>query len=123
MSASAKVLETLRLQTCTDELHEVIMTIEMRKCKSQESSFFGYSNWSERQLQTRTLILNNIPSIHPYLCDYIAFNYGLLRECIEFANYYDHFMRSVKREEIKQKHALQLIDEKFADWMNQKDKS
>ena len=95
------------------------MTSEIEKCKTNAPPPLNYSEWSARQLATKYDIQNTVPSIPLYLCDYISFQYGFLRECIDFANFYDNFWKKTGYLN-KQKHAFDLIDEKFADWMNER---
>ncbi|WP_353169575.1 hypothetical protein [Acinetobacter sp.] len=96
------------------------MTTEAKKCKTSAPFPLNYSTWNARQLATKYDIQNTIPNIPNHLCDYISFQYGFLRQSIDFAKYYYEFWQKTNRHFTKKKYPFDLIDEKFADWMNER---
>lgn len=96
------------------------MTTLSINCKTYTKSALDYSSWGTRQLATKSYIQSAIPTIPIFLCDHISFQYGFLRNCIEFAYFYDSFCKKTNNNFLNKKNPCDFIDEKFADWMNER---
>ncbi len=89
-------------------------------CKTYTKSTSDYSLWSARQLATKSYIERAIPNIPIFICDYISLQYGTLQNCIEFTYFYDSFCKKSGIDYLDTGHPFNFVDEKFADWMNQR---